>query len=102
MGDASYPNEKMRAAMDILMLRNLSPQKSVSGALTEFIRALETGPLPAWAKERVAAVFALVPKNGEEREAWLRDASDDQLNDVCAALLSFYAATEREHGRQSR
>ena len=58
--------------------------------------------MPEWAKEPVAAVWKLVPRNGNERERWIREATDEKLTEVCEALLAWFAATEHEHGRQSR
>ena len=40
--------------------------------------------------------------NGDQGETWVKQASLEQLNAVCEALLNFYAATEREHGRQTK
>jgi hypothetical protein len=84
---------------------HLSPQRRVAAALEEFGRSLsfiDEPKMPAWAKEPVAAVRKLIPKGGEEREQWNKEASEEKLTKLCEALLTWFAATEFEHGRQSR
>jgi hypothetical protein len=71
--------------------------------LEEFQRAFPSGQhVPAWAREEVDAVLAIVPRDGNDCDAWLRQADVEALNEVCEALLSLYAVTEREHGRQTK
>lgn len=109
MGDARYPFEKLVAAMGSLVSQTMDPAKAVEHALTEFTISFRDGDtVPEWAKERVAAVREIARlddvrdmRSGEGTiAAWVRSASEDDLERLRDAILSLFIAATQENERQ--